>query len=101
VLYVLFGGLLRYNLLSAGGLLFPVYGVGAVALSGGWTGVRRRGAEAIVLGLAAGLEALLTSLCLSSQVLSEVSLLRQFFWRVGDTGSLERLCARRSRTRSC
>ena len=34
--------------------LFPVYGVAAVALAGGWTGVRRRGAEAIVLGLVAG-----------------------------------------------
>ncbi len=44
--------------------LFPVYGVAAVALAGGWTGVRRRGAEAIVLGLVAGVGTLLTSLYL-------------------------------------
>jgi lactate permease len=36
--------------------LFPVYGVAAVAVAGGWTGVRRRGAESIVLGLVAGRE---------------------------------------------
>jgi lactate permease len=42
--------------------LFPVYGVAAVALAGGWTGVRRRGAEAMVLGLVAGTGTLLTSL---------------------------------------
>src|SRR5215216_4638698 len=44
--------------------LFPVYGVAAVALSGGWAGVRRRGAEAMVLGLVAGAGTLLTSLYL-------------------------------------
>jgi lactate permease len=44
--------------------LFPVYGVAAVALAGGWTGVRRRGAEAVVLGLVAGTGTLLTSLYL-------------------------------------
>jgi lactate permease len=44
--------------------LFPVYGVAAVALAGGWTGVRRRGAEAIVLGLVAGAGTLLTSVFL-------------------------------------
>src|SRR5215212_8720549 len=44
--------------------LFPVYGVAAVALAGGWTGVRRRGAEAIALGLVAGAGTLLTSLYL-------------------------------------
>src|SRR5215217_6206411 len=44
--------------------LFPVYGVAAVALAGGWTGVRQRGAEAIVLGLVAGAGTLLTSLYL-------------------------------------
>ncbi len=44
--------------------LFPVYGVAAVALAGGWTGVRRRSAEAIVLGLVAGAGTLLTSLYL-------------------------------------
>ncbi|HET9927350.1 MAG TPA: L-lactate permease, partial [Rubrobacter sp.] len=31
--------------------LFPIYAVAAVALAGGCTGVRRRGAEAMVLGL--------------------------------------------------
>jgi len=44
--------------------LFPVYGVAAVALSGGWAGMRRRGAEAMVLGLVAGAGTLLTSLYL-------------------------------------
>jgi lactate permease len=44
--------------------LFPLYGLAAVALAGGWTGVRRRGAEAIVLGLVAGSGTLLTSLYL-------------------------------------
>jgi lactate permease len=44
--------------------LFPVYGVAAVALAGGWTGVRRRGAEAMVLGLVAGAVTLVTSLYL-------------------------------------
>jgi lactate permease len=44
--------------------LFPVYGVAAVALAGGWTGFRRRGAEAIVLGLVAGTGTVLTSLYL-------------------------------------
>ena len=44
--------------------LFPVYGVAAVALAGGWTGVGRRGTEAIVLGLVAGAGTLLTSLYL-------------------------------------
>jgi lactate permease len=44
--------------------LFPVYGVAAVALAGGWTGARRRGAEAIVLGLVAGAGTIVTSLYL-------------------------------------
>jgi lactate permease len=44
--------------------LFPVYSVAAVALAGGWTGVRRRGAEAIVLGLVAGAGTIVTSLYL-------------------------------------
>src|SRR5215213_4410450 len=44
--------------------LFPVYGVAAVAFAGGWMGVRRRGAEAIGLGLVAGAGTLLTSLYL-------------------------------------
>ncbi|HEX2738822.1 MAG TPA: L-lactate permease, partial [Rubrobacter sp.] len=42
--------------------LFPVYGVAAVLLAGGWAGVRRRGAEAVLLGLVAGFGTLLTSL---------------------------------------
>jgi len=44
--------------------LFPVYGLSAVALADGWNGVRRRGAEAVGLGLVAGLGTLLTSLYL-------------------------------------
>src|ERR671913_551679 len=44
--------------------LFPVYGVAAVALAGGWRGVRRHGAEAIVLGLVTGTGTILTSLYL-------------------------------------
>jgi len=44
--------------------LFPLYGVAATALAGGWTGVRRRGAEALALGLVAGAGTLLTSLYL-------------------------------------
>jgi lactate permease len=44
--------------------LFPVYGVAAVALADGWNGVRRRGAEAIALGLVAGVATLLTSIYL-------------------------------------
>ena len=41
--------------------LFPVYGIAAVALAGGWDGVRRRGVEALFLGTVAGLGTLLTS----------------------------------------
>jgi lactate permease len=41
--------------------LFPVYGVASVALAGGWSGVRRRGAEAVFLGSLAGIGALLAS----------------------------------------
>ena len=41
--------------------LFPLYGLAAVALADGWSGVRRRGAEAVVLGSVAGLGTLLTS----------------------------------------
>ena len=44
--------------------LFPVYGLAAVALAGGWSGIRRRGAEAALLGLAAGAGTLATSLFL-------------------------------------
>ena len=41
--------------------LYPIYGVAAVALAGGWTGVRRWGFEAVLLGLVAGVGTLLTS----------------------------------------
>jgi lactate permease len=41
--------------------LFPIYGLSAVALAGGWDGVRRRGAEAMFLGGLAGVGTLLTS----------------------------------------
>ena len=44
--------------------LFPIYGLSAVALADGWNGVRRRGAEAVALGLVTGVGALLTSLYL-------------------------------------
>jgi lactate permease len=44
--------------------LFPIYGLAAVAFADGWSGVRRRGAEAVVLGLVAGIGTLLTSLYL-------------------------------------
>ena len=41
--------------------LFPVYAVAAAALAGGWAGVRRRGFEAVALGIVAGTGTLLTS----------------------------------------
>src|SRR5215207_9226950 len=41
--------------------LFPVYAVAAAVLAGGWTGVRRRGFEAVALGIVAGTGTLLTS----------------------------------------
>jgi lactate permease len=48
--------------------LFPVYGLAAVALADGWSGVRRRGAEAVLLGLVAGLGTLLTSMYLVAEL---------------------------------
>jgi lactate permease len=48
--------------------LFPVYGLAAAALAGGWAGVRRRGAEAMVLGLVTGVGTLLTSLYLAPEL---------------------------------
>jgi lactate permease len=42
--------------------LFPIYGLAAVALAGGWEGIRRRGAEAVSLGTLAGLGTLFTSM---------------------------------------
>lgn len=44
--------------------LFPVYALAAVALAGGWRGVRKRGFEAVLLGLVAGAGTLMTSLFL-------------------------------------
>jgi lactate permease len=44
--------------------LFPLYAVAAVALAGGWAGLRRRGIEAIVLGVVTGVGTLLASLYL-------------------------------------
>lgn len=44
--------------------LFPVYGIAAVALAGGRDAIRRRGAEAVLLGLLAGAGTLLTSVFL-------------------------------------
>lgn len=44
--------------------LFPVYGVAAVAFAGGWSGIRRHGIEAVLLGLVAGGGTLATSLYL-------------------------------------
>ncbi len=44
--------------------LFPVFGLSAVALAGGWGGLRRRGAEAALLGLFMGAATLGTSLFL-------------------------------------
>jgi lactate permease len=44
--------------------LFPIYAVAAVALAGGWAGLQRRGIEAIVLGVVAGVGTLLASLYL-------------------------------------
>lgn len=44
--------------------LFPIYGLCAVVLAGGWHGLRRRGFEAALLGLVAGLGTLGTSLYL-------------------------------------
>jgi lactate permease len=44
--------------------LFPVYAVAAVALAGGWAGIRRRGIEAVLLGLLAGVGTLVASVYL-------------------------------------
>ena len=41
--------------------LFPVYGLAAVLLADGWSGLRRCGAEATLLGLIAGVATTLTS----------------------------------------
>lgn len=41
--------------------LFPIYGLSAVVLAGGWRGLRRRGFEAVFLGVVAGLGTLGTS----------------------------------------
>ena len=52
--------------------LFPVYGVAAVALADGWSGIRRRGAEAVALGLVAGLGTILTSFYLVPELAGAV-----------------------------
>ncbi|MCA1848867.1 MAG: L-lactate permease, partial [Actinobacteria bacterium] len=58
-----FGGLSDWSaLLSLP--LFPVYAVAAVALAGGWAGIRRRGVEAVLLGLLAGVGTLVASVYL-------------------------------------
>ena len=44
--------------------LFPVYAISTVALAGGLEGIRRRGAEALLLGAVAGAGTLLTSVYL-------------------------------------
>lgn len=44
--------------------LFPVYAIATLVLSGGWAEVRRRGLEAVYVGLAAGLGVLASSLYL-------------------------------------
>ena len=44
--------------------LFPVYAVAAVALAGGWAGVRRRGIQAVFLGFLAGVGVLVASVYL-------------------------------------
>ena len=44
--------------------LFPVYAVAAVALAGGWEGVRRRGIQAVFLGFLAGVGTLVASVYL-------------------------------------
>ena len=42
--------------------LFPIYAVAAVALAGGRAGLRKRGVEAMILGMVAGVATLLTSI---------------------------------------
>jgi lactate permease len=44
--------------------LFPVYAVAAVVLAGGWASIRRRGVEAVLLGLLAGMGTLVASVYL-------------------------------------
>ena len=48
--------------------LFPVYGVSAVLLAGGWGGVRRHGAGAAALGVAAGAATLACSAYLAPEL---------------------------------
>ncbi len=52
--------------------LFPVYGLAAVALAGGREGLRRRGVEAILLGIVAGLGTLMTSVYLIPELSSAI-----------------------------
>jgi lactate permease len=70
--------------------LFPVYAVAAVALAGGWPGIKRRGAEALLLGLVAGVGTLLTSLLIVPELSGALgdSQRRGYFSPSGDTGSV-------------
>jgi lactate permease len=48
--------------------LFPVYAVAAAALAAGWDGIRRRGVEALSLGVMAGAGTLLTSVYMTPEL---------------------------------
>ena len=65
--------------------LFPVYAVAAVTLAGGWRGVRRRGIEAVSLGVISGLGTLVSSVYLIpelSGVVGGLAAMAAFlFWR--------------------
>lgn len=65
--------------------LFPLFGLSAVILADGWNGLRRRGAEAVALGLVAGAGTLLTSLYLVPELSGAVGGLSAsavfLFWR--------------------
>ena len=52
--------------------LFPVYGLAALAIAGGRSAVRSRGAEAILLGLVAGAATLATSVYLAPELAGAV-----------------------------
>jgi lactate permease len=71
--------------------LFPVYAVSAVALAGGFSGVRKRGVEALALGLVAGVGTLLTSLFIVPELAGAIG-------GLAATGAF--LLARRRRLRS-
>lgn len=52
--------------------LFVVYGLAAVALAAGWSGIRRYGLEAAFLGIVAGLGTLITSAYLIPELASAI-----------------------------